>query len=251
MANTMQRFFRHLRGKSKPQLSPDAKQLLILFNQLADERSRLLQDLHYALETIDTLDTQLAEYDCLLEKAQARLLERTDISKPRLPAEAHKPQVKPGADLAWIEDTWLCSCQNAPFLREAEDKWKDGRPQHALITASRAHSNNPPLKIADKMKCQLFIAALVHYGGKHEESNERVDSVLRMIQEQQQIDYAQAREVCGIAYFIQGKNLMGLEQWHLAYWAFSKALYTPGYHSKAQSLQKEAIANCQREAPDE
>lgn len=241
----MQRVLRRLRGRAKPHLSPEGRQLLHLFNQLADERNRLLQDLRYALDTIDILDTQLAEYDCLLEKAQLRLSDRTDISKP-VANEAHKPQVAASTDVAWIEDTWLCSCQNSTLLGEAEDQWKDGRPQQALITASHILSTQPNLELADTLKCRLFIAALVHYGAKHKESNERVDLALRTIQEQAAVNYSQARELRGIAHFIRGKNLMALEEWHLAYWAFSKALYTPGYHSKAQRLQKEVIGNCQR-----
>jgi tetratricopeptide (TPR) repeat protein len=245
-SNTMQRVFQRLKGKAKPQLSPEGRQLLVLFNQLADERNRLLQDLRYALDTINVLETQLAEYDCLLEQAQSRLSGRTDLTKPRISAEAQKPQVEPSTEVAWIDDTWLCSCQNSAFLGEAEAQWKAGRPQQALIAASRALSSHPYLELADKLKCRLFIAALVHYGSKYEESNERVDSVLRTIQEQPPANYAQAREVRGIAHFIRGRNLMGLKEWHLAYWSFSKALYTPGYHSKAQNLQKEAIGNCKR-----
>lgn len=226
-------------------LSPDARQLLILFNQLADERNRLLRDLRHAADTIDILDSQLAEYDCLLQDAQSRLAERTDFSKPRL-ATDDKPQLDTNTGLGWIEDTWLCSCHNSTLLREAESQWKGGRPQQALITVSRALSTNSDLELADVLKCRLFIAALVHHGGKYEESNERVDSALEMIQEERTMNFAQAREVRAIAHFIKGKNLMGLEEWNLAYWAFLKALYTPGYHAKAQDFQKVAIANCKR-----
>ena len=240
----MQRILRRLRGKAKPHISPEGRQLLLQFNQLAEERDRLLQDLRYALDTIDILNTQLAEYDCLLEKAQSRLSERTDLSKPRLTNEPHKPQVEASSEVAWIEDTWLCSGENSALLGKAENQWRNGRPQQALIAVSHILSTHANLELADKLKCHLFIAALMHYGGKHKESNERVDSALRMIQEQPQVNYAQAREIRGIAHFIRGRNLMGLQEWQLAYWAFSKALYTSGYHSKAQYLQKEVIGNC-------
>ncbi|RMJ22124.1 hypothetical protein PHISP_07008 [Aspergillus sp. HF37] len=238
----MQRVFQRLRGKAKPQLSPEGRQLLILFNQLADERNRLLQDISHALDTINVLETQLAEYDCLLEQAQSRLSGRTDLSKPRISADAHKPQVDSSTELAWIDDTWLCSCQNSALLGEAESRWKAGRPQQALIAASRALSSHPCLELADQLKCGLFIAALVHYGSKYEESNERVDSVLRTIQEQPPANYAQAREVRGIAQFIRGRNLMGLEEWHLAYWLFRRLCIRPGIIPKPSIFRRWLLA---------
>ncbi|RJE24297.1 hypothetical protein PHISCL_03352 [Aspergillus sclerotialis] len=217
MRNTMKGVLRRLRGKSTPHMSPEIRELLILFSQSTG-------------------------------RSQSRLSGRTELSYPRTGTEIRKPHVEASTDLAWIEDTWLCSCQNSVFLGEAEEQWKNGRPQQALIIAERVLSSKPNLKEADKLKCRLFIAALVHYGGKHEESNKLVDDALRMIQQQQcLINYAQAREVRGIAHFIQGKNLMGLKKWNLAYWTFSQTLYTPGYHSKAQYLQKEAIGNCKRD----
>lgn len=234
---------RRLRGKT----SLEEKQVFVMLNQLTDEKNRLRQCLHIALETVDILNAQLAEYDSLLEKAQSRLSERTELSKPHTTTDVHKPQIETNTDLAWIEDTWLCSYQNAALLGEAEEQWKGGQPQRALILAERALSSKSDLEPADRLKCRLFMAALVHYGGEYEESNELVETALRMIQEQRPMPYSQAREVRGIAHFIQGKNLLGLERWNLAYWAFSQALYTPGYHAKAQHLQKEAISNCKRD----
>ena len=247
MRSTMKGVLRRLRGKSTPHMSPELRELLILFNQLANEGKMLSQCLHFALETIEILDTQLVEYDSLLAEAQSRLSGRTELSYPHTATETRKPHVEASTDLAWIENIWLCSCQSSVFLGEAEEQWKSGRPQQALIIAERVLSSKPNLKEADKLKYRLFIAALVHYGGKYEESNELVDDALRVIQHQCLINYAQAREVRGIAHFIQGKNLMGLKRWNLAYWAFSQALYTPGYHSKAQYLHKECIGKCKRD----
>lgn len=239
MRTAVKGVLRRLRGKT----SLEGRQVLIMLNQLTEERDTLRQCLHFALETIDILDTQLTEYNSLLGNAQTRLSERTELSNPHPTTDVHKPQVKTSTDLAWIEDTWLCSRQNSALLGEAEEQWKGGRPQQALILVQRVLSSNSNLEAADELKCRLFMAALVHYGGKHEESNTLVDTALRMTQDQCPMTYSQAREIRGIAHFIQGKNLMGMKRWHTAYWAFSKALYTPGYHSKAQFLQKETIAN--------
>lgn len=243
MRSAVKEALKRLRGKT----SLEEGQAIIMLNQLTEERDTLRQCLHVALETINFLDTQLAEYNSLLENAQTRLSERTELSKSHTTTGMHKPQVESSTDLAWIENTWLCSRQTSAVFGEAEEQWKGGRPQQALILVQRVLSSNSNLGTADELKCRLFMAALVHYGGKHKESNKLVDTALRMIQDQRRMTYSQAREIRGIAHFIQGKNLMGLRRWHMAYWAFSKALYTPGYHSKAQFLQKEAIDNSKRD----
>ena len=244
---------RRWRVISAPGIPADVRKVLDSFNRLADERDKLNRDLIYAYETISTLSVQLGEYEFLLKEAQERIAKRTELSMGHLQPEPPKSQVETNTAVDWIEDIWLCRSKDSALLGEAEAQWKNRSPQQALITASQLPSTRAKagkkLGLVDQLKCHLLVAALLHFGGKYDESCDTIDMVRKTTQEQVQvcISYAQTREIYGIGYFIEGKNLLGMRIWQLAYWSFSKALYTPGYHAKAQRLQKEAINRVQRE----
>ncbi|BDD55144.1 hypothetical protein MPDQ_000633 [Monascus purpureus] len=228
------RWWRNDNSNSR-ELSTEAKHLLKTINELADERDRLTKDLQHALETIKTLQDKLAEYDFLLKRARVRITQlRTTNSRPRGDA-AKRPPSDP-----WIHHIWFCSSKSSELLGQTEHDWKSGHPQRALYRLSTILSTRN-LTLADHLMCKLLMAAIFHYTQNYNESNQLLESVLETTHGQLVRDYSNTMELTGIARFIQGKNMAANENWNEAFWSFTKALYTPGYHTMAQKLQSEAM----------
>lgn len=99
----------------------------------------------------------------------------------------------------------------------------------------------------DNMKCRLLMAAVFHCSGECDKSDQFADDVLKNCGRYRIAYYRQVRELGGIARLIWGTNLMALKDWESAYWSFSRALHTPGYHVKAQHLQRETMESLMRE----
>ncbi|KAL2011146.1 hypothetical protein VTN00DRAFT_3864 [Thermoascus crustaceus] len=215
--------------RKKSRLSPGCKRLLALFTKVADERDKLRRDLGYALDTVEALEAQNAEYNFHLTQAQAHLVERQKNNQQWTAADSQRPIVEVTTEVAWIEDTWLCSLSNADLLGEAEMHWKKGYPHWTSSTSSC------PCTLISISRTILNTAFSLQRGVQ------QVGSVrgrrLKNRRRHRIAYYRQARELGGIARFIRGKNLMALKPWDSAYWFFSRAPHTPGYHVKAQQLQ--------------
>lgn len=232
----------------KSQLSPDGRQLVKLFNEVADERNRLQRNLSYALDTIKQLEIQLAEYDFLLMQAQTQLSQRKRTSMGQSDRTGKSSAAYQDSNAVWIQDTWLCVAENHGLLGKAEMAWNSGDAQHALILATQTlSSQSETVDVVEKLTCRLFIAALFHCNGKYADSNDHVNIVIQALGERSFLNATAVRELGGIARFIQGKNLMARGEWQPAYWALSRALHTRGYHTKARQLQREAIEHCARQ----
>ncbi|KAJ9391321.1 hypothetical protein DTO063F5_931 [Paecilomyces variotii] len=233
--------------KGSQQLSREADHLLELLNKVADEREAVRRNLYYFHDLIDSFESQIAEYDTLISRAQSALVRITGILEECAYFPAVSPVVDYSTDLAWIEDTWLCSSSNSAVLGEAEMHWLTGHPQNALNAVSSILTKNPNIDWYDAMKCRLFMAAILHSSGVHDESSYIVDNVLRRCEEHCVSDHVQARELSGVSYFIKGKDMMVQQNWKAAYQSFAHALHTPGYQDKAQKYQREAVRNHMRE----
>ncbi|KAJ5102024.1 hypothetical protein NUU61_004246 [Penicillium alfredii] len=235
--------FRHLR-RSKKNQSSDPRPVFFTLGQLTTEKMKLQQDLYEAVDTITSLRAQLAEYDFLLAHFQSRESEPAfaELQLEETPSSSHSSQISPKTSTipTWIDDIWLCSGNDSP-LKDAEDQWEDDCPEFALSIASHAICSDPFLSPAEEMRCRVFVAAVLHSLGRYEESNQRVEVLLQMISRHYLFDGPHSKDITGIAHFIQGRNLMALNQVPEAYWSLSRALSTPGYHTKARDYQKKAI----------
>lgn len=240
--------------RSDSSLSPEARRMLNTLNELADEKDRLTQDLAHAVDTIKTLQDQLAEYDFLLKQAQSRLAQRATLSSR---SDNRRPQSRGSTadttsnDQDWIQNTWLCLSEDSKLLGEAENTWKSGHPQRAINALSLILSTRGNLSLADKFKCQLLMAAIFHCDGNYDGSNQLLNTVLEKTQDRLIPNYTHTMELAGIARFIQGKNFMARGDWNEAFWSLTRALYTPGYHGKAQQLQDEAMHKLESDAGGE
>lgn len=251
----IRRFFRSKKN-CRNATATEERYLYSQFVKLTDENAKLRLDLHEFTDQITDLRAQLAEYDFLLAHAQARAMHsaptafQVDERPTPLPTSPLSPTSHPTP--AWIEDIWLCSESGIRCLREAERQWQEGRPDLALEIASNAISSDPFLTPCEEMRCRVFVAAALHSLGRYEESNQRLDLVLQMISCHYMFEGPQSQDIVGIAHYIQGKNLMGLEQASEAYWSFSRALSIPGYRDKTRGLQQQAVVDfaCQEAADD-
>lgn len=212
--------------------------------QLTGENHKLRQDLLEAIDMINFQKAQLSEYDFLL----ARALSQTMPSAPtafQIDEPLSMSPVSPTSlpTQTWIENLWLCSDSDVRPIRHAQRKWQNGRPDIALAIVLNAISSNPFLTPSEEARCGLFAAAAMHSLGQYEESNGRLDKVLRMISRGLIPRGFQARELVGIGHYIQARNLMALEQFSGAFMMLSRALNVTGYGEKARELQQEAFVD--------
>ncbi|GAD91763.1 hypothetical protein PVAR5_0337 [Paecilomyces variotii No. 5] len=231
----------HEDRKGSEQLSHDAEQLLELLDKIADERDTVRRNLNYVHDLIDSMESQLTGYDTLISQALSSLMQITEILEELACSPVSSPVTDISTDLAWIDDTWLCSSTSSTALREAEISWLTGHPQNALDTASSILTNNTSLDWDESMKFRLLMAAILLSTGVHHESSYIVDNVLRRCDEHFVSHHVQATELSGVASFIKGKHMMIQQNWKAAYQAFANALQTPGYQAKAQKYQREAV----------
>ncbi|KAJ6102359.1 hypothetical protein N7486_004786 [Penicillium sp. IBT 16267x] len=231
------------------ELNPDLK-----IKQLTAQISNLEQNLHQSIHTVDLLKAQLAEYDVLLAHAQCRVAEPTppafqlETQPLGQTRSALSPQMnKMNSTRVWIDDLWLCNASENTPLQEAEAYWKNGSPQCALKIVSQAIDSNPFLSPSEEIRCRIFAAAVFHSTGHFDESNRRLSIVLKTIARCTRLDEPRPGDLISIAHYIQGRNLMELGEFTDAYYSLSRALGTPGYHTKARDYQKNAVIEFTRQ----
>lgn len=225
--------------------------------KLESENVKLHRALKEANDIIVEQKKLLAEYDCLLAHFKARKIDlkfksfSTDQTIP-MPLKSCSPRST--LNSCWIESHWLCIEHDIPCLYEGEFHWKHGNPGLALehvtdsITAGSFH-HDPYLASCQKLRCQVFIAALLHSFGKYEESNRLIDTVLEVIATDHigagrydgLFSEPTSKDIPGIAHYVQGKNLKELGLFSEAYLSFSRALEVPHYHDKARNFQEQLI----------
>ncbi|KAJ5746286.1 hypothetical protein N7520_011468 [Penicillium odoratum] len=213
----------------------------------------LEKTLQQAIQTVDSLRDQLAEYDVFLAHSQCRAA----ISPSPPPAfqvgtqsaEQISTNISPRMKYprVWIDDIWLCNAPENSPLQEAEPYWKNGNPQCALEIVSQAIDSNPFLSPAEEIRCRIFAAAVFHSTGNVEESNRRLGIVLQTVARSTRLGEQRAGELSSIAHYILGRNLIELGEFTDAYYSLSRALGTRGYHSKARDYQKNAVIEFTRQ----
>lgn len=242
-----------LRRKDKESTSFKTQEInpYVKIKQLTAEIISLEQKLQQAIDTIDLFKGQLAEYDVLLAHAQCRVAEPTpsafQVETQTLgqTSFASSPEMKPTR--VWIDDLWLCNTSENTPLQEAEAYWKNGSPQCALEIVSQAIDSNPFLSPSEEIRCRIFAAAVFHSTGNYNESNRRISIVLKTIARYTRLDEPRSGELTSIAHYIQGRNLMELGEFTDAYYSLSRALGTPGYHTKARDYQKNSVIEFTRQ----
>ncbi|KAJ6005673.1 hypothetical protein N7451_003617 [Penicillium sp. IBT 35674x] len=242
-----------LRRKGKASTSCKTEEInsYVKIKQLTAQISSLEQNLQQAIDIIESFKGQLAEYDVLLAHAQCRVAEPTpsafqvDTQTLSQTSSVLNPKLK--STHVWIDDLWLCNTSENTPLQEAEAYWKNGSPQCALEIVSQVIDSNPFLSPSEEMRCRIFAAAVFHSTGHFDESYRRISIVLETFARCTRLDETRPRDLINIAHYIQGRNLMELGEFTDAYYSLSRALGTPGYHTKARNYQKNSVIEFTRQ----
>ncbi|KAK2736392.1 hypothetical protein FQN57_000769 [Myotisia sp. PD_48] len=209
--------------------------LAAMFDRIIKDRNSARKCLGLAVDVIHELETYAAELTSVLAETQATLAEHLGGSLNNSLYTKLTSQVSPG-NLIWIADTWICFPANESLLGAVEHKWMRGELQRALNDLDGILKSTSTLE--DNMKCGLLHAAMLCSCDQPDQALKFIDQILKQCEEHRSNNCVlSAREISGIAHFLRGKAFMLLKDWNEAYWAFSRALFVPGYQHKATELK--------------
>ncbi|KAJ5106766.1 hypothetical protein N7456_003441 [Penicillium angulare] len=249
------------KGKKKksanrlPKSSSEHDSPYFRIQQLTGQIFKLENDLQKSNKKVDLLTAQLAEYDVLLAHSQNRNAD-TPSSRPptfqieerRSEQDSYSVSPKMNSPRVWIDDLWLCNdTENTP-IQEAEAYWKNGSPKNALEIVSQAIDSNPFLSPAEEIRCRVFGAAVLHSMGQFEVSSRRLEVILETAARYSILDDPRCKDIVGIAYYVFGRNSLEMGRFSEAYYLFSRALGTSGYHEKTREYQKSAVVEFTRQS---
>lgn len=211
---------------------PSLKQeLFATFQSVLRQRDQARLGLARANETVSLLEAEIAAVKYHGDAAFAQLAEQQGI--PR-----HRPQLDPDSDPGsyWIDGVWLAGQEeNADLLGAAERSWKTNlmNPQESLNMAGLAAKGTA--NKADKIKCTLIVAAIKIASGQTGQT-EVAGGLANEALAECETDF-RFRQLAGMAHWIRGHVFLKLGCLNQAYWDFSLALFTRGYHDQAKYYQ--------------
>ena len=224
------RLFRRFRKKPRPQqLTPES-----------DFNNQTQQDLDNAQDEITELKKRLAEYDAILHLSNSL----GPSASPPSPLQCPRPTIPPPPQTqTWLEDLWLCTDNTSRSLQKAERHWHLGYPLLALESITKAISSDPFLSYQETITCSLFAAAVQHSLARYAASSKQIAAAFSMLAREDLFDDNEPRtkELTGIAYFLQGRNLDVAGDLEAAYLSFSRAQGMPEYFHKAREFQQNVV----------
>ena len=193
------------------------------------QRDQALLDLTHAQETIAALEAEIAAVKFHGDEALGRVTDSQGM--PTYRQEEHNAK---DTATQWIADTWLVSPSNARLLSEAERAWKRdiANPQQALNVITTIKKDQR-LSRSDQLKCKLFLSAVFLISGRKEDACALANDVLRECNNE-----FRYKHLAGVAHFLRGRIFLELKSFSQAYWDFSLAVLTKGYHEKAKYYQR-------------
>lgn len=210
--------------------------------ELTEENAKLRQFFVETTHMVNLQKAQLAEYDFLLAHALCHTMHAEPTAfQPHNPLPTTSVSSKSPPAPIWIDDIWLCSDPEIRPIRQAQRQWQKGSPDVALRIATNSISSDPFLTPTEELRCRLFVAAALYSLGQYQESNQNLVEILKVISSGLTQKSVQARELTGIAHYIQARNLMALEHHSMAFLMLSRSLDTSGYGEKARELQQKAF----------
>lgn len=213
------------------------RELYDSFQSLSKEGDRLRLELARAQDTISILETEIDAIKFHADAAFAKMAEQMKV--PRHTFELTTDTI-PGS--SWLKDIWLSQPSNVDLLGDAEAAWKEKLtdPREALHIAAQVCSETT--NRSDVMMCSLFVAAAMLATGKTEEACAYANEVLR-----ESGNHCHYKYIAGIAHYLRGRVFLEMHSFRQAYWDFSLAVFTPGYHERAKHFQKYSEMCCMDE----
>ena len=204
------------------------QQLHDTFQALVRERDQLRLEVSQAQEIITLLETEVNAIKFHGDAAFAKVAETREIVR-------HTFELVPEQSSAcyWIKDLWLSDSSNAPLLGEAETAWNENtaNPQKALNIVGKVLKGS--IKQSERIKCNLFVAAVMLASGKTEEACAGANEMLHLCGND-----LRYRHLAGIAHYLRGHVFLEIKSHRQAYWDFCLAAFTPGYHERVKLFQQ-------------
>jgi hypothetical protein len=216
-----------------PTMTSLKRELYDTFQSLINERDRLRLEVSQAQETVSLLETEISAINFHADAAFAKTVDEMEVK--RLTFELVTDSI-PGSH--WLSDIWLSVPSNAALLGEAEAAWKENimNPQKALNIVGKVTAETR--KTSERMRCDLFRAAVMLASGHTEETCAIANAVLHQCGSK-----SKYRHLAGIAHYLRGRVFLEIQSYRQAYWDFSLAVFTPGYHERVKHFQRHT-ENC-------
>jgi hypothetical protein len=204
------------------------RELYDTFQSLINDQDQLRLELAQARETLSVLETEVNAIKFHGDAAFAKIAEQMEVTKHTF--ELVTDSI---SGSHWLKDIWLSEPSSAALLGEAEAAWKENMtdPQKALDIVEKVLRGTT--RISERMKCNLFMAAVMLASGKTEEACASANEVLHQCGND--FNY---KHLAGIAHYLRGRVFLEIQTFRQAYWDFSLAVFTPGYHEQAKYFQQ-------------
>lgn len=227
------RLSKHLRvvPPIPPAMTSSLKQQLYdIFQSLVKERDQLRLEVAQAHETINLLETEINAIKSCGDGAFAKVAHIREVSRHTFELVDEST-----SGSHWLKDIWLSEPNNAVLLGEAESSWRENmtNPQKALNIVGQLLKRTT--EKSERIKCSLFMSAIMLAKGKTEESCAGVNDVLHQCGND--FEY---KHLAGVAHYLRGRVFIEIKSFRQAYWDFSMAVFTPGYHERVKHFQQYA-----------
>ena len=203
------------------------KQLYDIFQAILRQRDQARVEITRAQETIALLEAEIAALKFRADDAFARVAVQQGSLRHQGDIPAESP---PGTH--WISDLWLSTTKDRTLLGEAEGAWERNlsNAQEALNVVAKLVRENTSVR--ERIKCALFVCAVLLANGRKEEACANANEALRLCG----TDF-RYKHLAGIAHYLRGRVFLEIQSLRLAYWDFSLAIFTGGYHERAKFFQ--------------
>jgi hypothetical protein len=204
------------------------RELYDTFQSLISDRDQLRLEVAQAQETISILETEINAIKFHGDAAFAKMADKMEVTR-----HTFELVTESTSDSHWLNDIWLSEANNAALLGEAEAAWKENmsNPQKALDIVETVLKG--ATKKSERIKCNLFVSAIMLAIGKPEEACASANMALHQCGN----DF-RYKHLAGIAHYLRGRVFLEIQSFRQAYWDLSLAVFTPFYHERAKHFQQ-------------
>jgi FtsZ-binding cell division protein ZapB len=209
------------------------QELYDTFQALINDRDQLRLKVTQAQETINLLEMEINALKSHGDEAFEKVADKMEITKHTFELIAESTSAG-----HWLRDIWLSEPSNAALLGAAEAAWEANmaNPQKALNIIGKVLSGNT--KQSERIKCNLLVSAIMLDAGRTEGACASANDALRQCGN----DF-KYKNLAGVAHYLRGRVFLEIKSLRQAYWDFSLAVFTPGYHEHVKHFQ-DYTENC-------
>jgi hypothetical protein len=209
------------------------QELYDIFQALVNDRDQLRLEVTQGQEVIGLLEMEINAIKSHGDEAFEKVADKMEITKHTFELVG-----EPTSASHWLRDIWLSEPNNAALLGAAEAAWESNmtNPQKALNIIGKILNGNT--KQSERIKCNLLVSAIMLDAGRTEEARAGANYALRECGN----DF-RYKHLAGVAHYLRGRVFLEIKSLRQAYWDFSLAVFTPGYHGHVKHFQ-DYTENC-------